>query len=62
MTRKNKVFGFIAGLLTSMAGKKSKIAAEDFKKMEFSANTQRFGVRFTERIRDVFRFKWLKKV
>jgi hypothetical protein len=59
--RKNTIFGFIAGVLTSAFGKKRGVAAEDFKHTEFSTNTQRLGVRFTDRIRDVFRFKWLKK-
>jgi hypothetical protein len=73
--RKNTVIGFIyaacltaAGLLTSafrhaaqVFGKKYKVGIENFKRMEFSNNTQRLGLRFTERIRDIFRFKWIKK-
>lgn len=59
----NSVLGLIAGILVTMFGVKSaKPTAEDLKKAEFEASTQRLGVRFTERIRDVFRFKWLKKV
>jgi hypothetical protein len=34
---------------------------EDLKRAEFGTSTQKIGVRFTERIRDVFRFEWLKK-
>ena len=59
--QKNSVFGFIAVILTSVFGKRHRTAAEDFKRMEFSTNTQRLGVRFTEHIRDVFRFRWLKR-
>jgi hypothetical protein len=59
--QKNTVIGYVAGLLASAFGKRPKITAEDFKRMEFSTNTQRLGVRFTDRIRDVFRFKWIKK-
>jgi len=59
--RKNTVIGFVAGLLASAFGKKHKVTAEDIKRMEFPTNTQRLGVRFTDRIRDVFRFKWIKK-
>lgn len=59
----NTVLGLIAGILATVFGVKSaKPTAEDLKKAEFGASTQRLGVRFTERIRDVFRFKWLKKV
>ena len=59
----NTILGFIAGILTSVFGAgPAKPAAKDLKDAEFSTSTQRLGVRFTERIRDVFRFKWLKKV
>ncbi len=59
----NTVLGFIAGILTSVFGAgAAKPTAKDLKDAEFSTSTQRLGVRFTDRIRDVFRFKWLKKV
>jgi len=35
---------------------------EDLARAEFKTSTQRLGGRFTERIRDVFRFKWLRKL
>jgi hypothetical protein len=28
---------------------------------DYPVNTQRMGVRFTERMRDTFRFRWLRK-
>ena len=59
----NTVLGFIANMAATVFGvKATKPNADDLKKAEFSASTQRLGIRFTERIRDVFRFKWLKKV
>jgi hypothetical protein len=59
----NTVLGNMAGLLATVFGAKpTKPTVEDLKREEFGASTQRLGVRFTERIRDVFRFKWLKKV
>ncbi len=58
----NTVLGFLAGLLATVFGTKAaKPSMEDLKRAEFGTSTQRIGVRFTERIRDVFRFKWLKK-
>ena len=58
----NNVLGLIAGVLAAAFGAKTgKPNTEDLKRTEFSASTQRLGVRFTERIRDVFRFKWVKK-
>ncbi|PKL46899.1 MAG: hypothetical protein CVV39_06540 [Planctomycetes bacterium HGW-Planctomycetes-1] len=40
---------------------KRKRGANDFKKMEFSISTQKMGVRFTDKIRDIFRHRWIKK-
>ena len=58
----NTVLGLIAGIFAAVFGAKpAKPTAEDFKQAEFGASTQRLGVRFTERIRDIFRFKWVKK-
>jgi len=61
-TKIGSVLGFLAGGLLSVFGKKSiKPAAEDFKRIEFKTSTQRMGIRFTEKIRKVFRFKWIRK-
>ena len=38
-----------------------KPTANDLSRAEFKTSTQRLGVRFTERIRDVFRFRWIRK-
>ncbi|MHC4395703.1 MAG: hypothetical protein ACYS1A_08610 [Planctomycetota bacterium] len=58
----NSFLGVLAGGLLSIFGKSStKSTADDFRQMEFTTSTQRLGVRFTERIRRVFRFRWLKK-
>jgi hypothetical protein len=65
MTERRKInafFGFMAGLISTVfANKPEKPTAKDLKNADFSAGTQRLGVRFTDRIRDVFRFKWIKK-
>jgi hypothetical protein len=29
---------------------------------EFKTSTQRLGLRFTERIREIFRHRWIKKL
>ena len=58
----NTVLGFLAGLLATVFGTKTaKPSMDDLKRAEFGTSTQKIGVRFTERIRDVFRFEWLKK-
>jgi hypothetical protein len=33
---------------------------EDLNRAEFKTSTQRMGVRFSEKMRDIFRFKWIK--
>jgi len=61
-TKISSLLGFLAGVLLSIFGKsRAKPTAEDFKRTEFKTSTQRMGVRFTEKIRDVFRFRWLTK-
>jgi len=59
---KRTLLGLLAGGLLSIFGKSTtKPTAEDFKKAEFKTSTQRLGISFNERIRRVFRFKWLKR-
>ncbi len=55
--------GSLAGLFGLLFSKNpDKPTAEDLQRAEFKASTQRIGIRFNERIRDVFRFRWLKKL
>jgi len=59
----NSLFGFVAGLFLSLFGRSpAKVTARDLRRAEFKTSTQRLGIRFTERIRDIFRFRWLRKV
>ena len=52
---------FAAGLLSLFGRSPAKPTAEDLNRMEFKTSTQRLGIRFGEKIRDVFRFRWIKK-
>jgi len=53
----------IAGGVLSIFGKSpARPTTDDFQRVEFKTSTQRLGIRFTERIRQVFRFKWLRKL
>jgi hypothetical protein len=55
--------GSLAGLFLLLFGRSPvKPTAEDLQRAEFKASAQRLGIRFSERIRDVFRFRWLKKL
>ena len=58
--KNNSFLGLFAGSFLSLFGKsQQKTTVEDLKRAEFKTSTQRMGVRFTEKIRHVFRFKWL---
>lgn len=58
----NSFLGLVAAGIMSLFGKKSgKVTTEDLGRAEFKTTTQRLGIRFSERIRDVFRFRWIRK-
>jgi hypothetical protein len=60
-TRISSLLGFVAAAMLSLFGKSpAGPAADDLKRADFPTSTQRLGIRFTERIRDAFRFRWLK--
>jgi hypothetical protein len=60
-TKINSFLGLLAAGLLSLFGKSpSKPAADDLKRADFKTSTQRLGIRFSKKIRDVFRFRWLK--
>ena len=60
-TKINSFLGLLGGGLLSIFGKSpTKPTTADLQRAEFKTSTQRLGIRFTERIRGVFRFRWLK--
>jgi len=60
--RTGSIRSWIAGLCAAIFHKRvEKPNVEDYRKVEFRVSTQRLGVRFTDRIRDVFRFRWIRK-
>ena len=65
MRVRTKINSFIAlltaGLLSIFGKSPAKPTTDDLNRMEFKSSTQRLGIRFSERIRDVFRFKWIRK-
>ena len=61
-TKLNSFLALVAGMLLSIFGKSpAKPTPADLQHAEFKTSTQHMGIRFTEKIRDVFRFKWLRK-
>lgn len=59
---KNKFAGLWAAfLLHYFSRKKRQITTHDLKKAEFKTDSRAIGVNFNDKIRRVFRPKWLKK-
>lgn len=53
----------MAGVILRIFGKSlAKAGPKDLNRLEFKTSTQRLGVRITERIRNIYRNKWLKKM
>jgi len=58
----NSFLGLFAGGLLSIFGREpAKHNTHALRQMDFKTSTQHLGVRFTEKIRQVFRFRWLKR-
>jgi hypothetical protein len=54
--------GYAASLLSRLhVRRRHKATSAELRKHDFPASTQRMGIRFTERIRDTFRFRWIKR-
>jgi hypothetical protein len=59
----NSFFGFLAAAVLSLFTKSAKkTTTDDLRKAEFKTSSQNMGVRFTKRIRDVFRLRWIRKL
>jgi hypothetical protein len=55
--------GLAAGLIARLFRTRlPEITGEDLQRNDYSTSTQRMGVRFTERIRRAFRFRWIREI
>ncbi len=55
--------GFTAGLIARLFRTRlPEVSGEDLQRNDYSTSTQRMGVRFTERIRNAFRFRWIREI
>ncbi len=52
---------FVAAKLISRGQKTRELTGQDLKNAEFKTTTQGMGLRMTDHIRSVFRFRWLRK-
>jgi hypothetical protein len=56
---KPRRLGFLTGLL-SVFHRGDKVRKPDFKKHDFRSSTSRIGLSFTDKLREVFRRRWIK--
>jgi len=58
---KSRRLGFSAGLLLNLFSRKSRPhSAKELYQKDFRPNTKKMGLRFTDRIRNAFRSRWLR--
>ena len=43
-------------------GRRRRVGAEDLRRCDYRTSMQGMGVHFADRIRDTFRFRWIKKM
>ena len=60
-SRRGQWLGYLAAMLSRFSRRGRDIRAADLRRHSYATSTQRLGVRFTERLRGVFRHRWLKK-
>ncbi len=58
---KSKILGSIGGRILLLFGRKPKTSDEEAIQSDFKTSTQRMGVSFNEKIRNVFRHRWIKR-
>ena len=62
-SRKALWLGFAGGLISRLSRTPlPDVTSEDLRRHDYSASTQRMGVRFTERIRNAFRLRWIREI
>ena len=55
--------GFAGGLIARLfRSRLPEVTGADLRRTDYSTSTQRMGVRFTERIRNAFRFRWIREI
>ncbi len=61
-THKGRCLGWVGGVFARLFGRRiPRMTSEDLRRHDYPVSTQRMGVRFTERMRDTFRFRWLRR-
>jgi hypothetical protein len=61
--RKALWLGLAAGLISRLSRTPSLgVTCADFRRHDYPTSTQRMGVRVTERIRNMFRLRWIREI
>ncbi len=62
--RRNALWlGFVGGLISQLSRTAlPDVTCADLQRHDYSTSTQRLGVRFTERVRNAFRFRWIREI
>jgi hypothetical protein len=58
---RSRWLGYLAALLSRLPRRRARMSRTELERHSHSASTQRMGLRFTERIRETFRHRWLRK-
>jgi hypothetical protein len=56
---KSRILGFLASWCGPLS-RRHPVTREDLKRADTPTSMQRLGLCFTEKVRDVFRFRWIK--
>ena len=58
---KSKILGSIGGRILLLFGRKQKTSDSEAIKSDFKTSTQKMGISFSDKIRNVFRHRWIKR-
>ncbi len=55
--------GFVGGLIARLSRTAPPgVTCADLQRQNYGTSTQRLGVRFTERVRNAFRLRWIREI
>ncbi len=61
--QRGRWLGYLAAIVSRPSRRRRlPVRSADLKRHDWTLSTQRLGARFSERIRAVFRYRWLRKV
>ncbi|MEN6306585.1 MAG: hypothetical protein ABFD91_02415 [Anaerohalosphaeraceae bacterium] len=58
---KARRLGWLAGLFSGWSARKIEPTQQDVANLDFPTSSQKMGVSFSEKVRDLFRLIWIRK-